>query len=62
MMLSSILSQDLLIKLLLAGFSGFLLKYTLQKTNQRWLSYLPSHLNLYLTTYYNLWYYTLHQI
>jgi len=37
-MLSSILSQDLLIKLLLAGFSGFLLKYTLQKTNQRWLA------------------------
>ena len=32
------ISQTLAIKLLMAGFFGFLIKYTLQKTNQRWLA------------------------
>ena len=32
------INQTLSIKLLMAGFFGFLIKYTLQKTNQRWLA------------------------
>ena len=32
------INQTLVIKLLMAGFFGFLIKYTLQKTNQRWLA------------------------
>ena len=32
------INQTLAIKLLMAGFFGFLIKYTLQKTNQRWLA------------------------
>ena len=36
--LAAIINQTLAIKLLMAGFFGFLIKYTLQKTNQRWLA------------------------
>ena len=36
--LAEIINQTLAIKLLMAGFFGFLIKYTLQKTNQRWLA------------------------
>ena len=32
------LNDKLIIKLLIAGFFGFLIKYSLQKTNQRWLA------------------------
>lgn len=37
-MLESLLAQEMAIKLLVAGSFGFLIKYTLQKTNQRWLA------------------------
>ena len=36
--LAETINQTLAIKLLMAGFFGFLIKYTLQKTNQRWLA------------------------
>ena len=36
--LAATINQTLAIKLLMAGFFGFLIKYTLQKTNQRWLA------------------------
>ena len=36
--LTETINQTLAIKLLMAGFFGFLIKYTLQKTNQRWLA------------------------
>ena len=37
-MIENLLAHTLAIKLLMAGFFGFLIKYTLQKTNQRWLA------------------------
>ena len=37
-MIEYLFAYKLVIKLLMAGFSGFLIKYTLQKTNQRWLA------------------------
>ena len=36
-MIELLLPYKLIIKLLLSGLFGFLIKYTLQKTNQRWL-------------------------
>jgi hypothetical protein len=37
-MIELLLPYKLIIKLLLSGLFGFLIKYTLQKTNQRWLA------------------------
>ena len=37
-MIEFLLPYKLIIKLLLSGLFGFLIKYTLQKTNQRWLA------------------------
>ena len=60
-MIEFLFAYKIIIKVLMAGLFGFLIKMVLEKTNQM-VSYLPSHLNIYFVANDYMWNHELNQI